>query len=595
MNQDFLGGSGDPDTNAPEKRRSLFTGGDQFETMFDDIISTGDSNQPQVSQPPFASDPSTNATYNKPVYLTPDYQAGQFHNDPSAAAAHHFQSNRHHQRTLSNHSDASSIAVKPGPDGVLISDQASPMYFPVDVSQTTGLEQLTQNFTLLDDTSDLSAASHAHHLDLTGLEFPHDASTSINSPSAPEINFPISDDILHVSSNLDHQNYNNADEQQDFMTTISFPDTSDDVVPFPNATVYPSSTGVLTSEEQEFFSTTSMSSVDNSEIGETGYLSPSVPASHLPSSNASSPGRMRSHSDSSVHSTSSMDPSKLRVQSPSLFLSPGSQAASPGSPSVSQNGYLSPNLAPTNLSAASSPSSGNQLSVPGAEVRRARSTSSSRSRSSSSRSRSRSQTRDYLLELASPSPSSKRVQKHPSVYGCHLCDKRFTRAYNLRSHLRTHTDERPFVCGVCSKAFARQHDRKRHEALHSGEKKFECKGLLSDGSTEWGCGRKFARADALGRHFRTEAGKECIRPLVEEDEKLRFNGDPSVNGGNEVPIYLNDKNSGTPALMLSPPESSSSPATNNNTRGFPTALLQQFPSLSNISWDNTSSNELDDD
>lgn len=592
MNQDFLGGSGEPDTNAPENRRSLFTGGDQFETMFDEIISTDESSQPQAS---FDANPPTTDTYNEPVYLTPDYQAGQFHHDASTAASHHFQGNRHHQRTPSTHSDASSIALKSGPDGALISDQASPMYFPVDVSQTTGLEQLTQNFTLLDDASGLSTASQAHHVELTGLEFPHDASTSITSPSAPEINFPISEDILQVSSNLDQQIYHSPNEQQDFMTTITFPETSDDVTPFPNATVYPSNTGVITNEEQEYFSTTSMSSVDTSEVGEAGYLSPSVPASHFSASNASSPGRMRSHSDSSVHSSSSMDPSKLRVQSPSLFLSPGSQAPSPGSPAISQNGYLSPNLAPTTISAASSPSSGNQLNVPGAEVRRARSTSSTRSRSSSSRSRSRSQTRDYLLELASPSPSSKRVQKHPSVYGCHLCDKRFTRAYNLRSHLRTHTDERPFVCGVCGKAFARQHDRKRHEALHSGEKKFECKGLLSDGRTEWGCGRKFARADALGRHFRTDAGKECIRPLVEEDEKLKINGDPSGNGGNEVPIYLNDKNSGTPALMLSPPESSSSPATNSNTRGFPTALLQQFPSLGNISWDNTSSNELDDD
>ncbi|KAG7664089.1 uncharacterized protein J8A68_002343 [[Candida] subhashii] len=125
--------------------------------------------------------------------------------------------------------------------------------------------------------------------------------------------------------------------------------------------------------------------------------------------------------------------------------------------------------------------------------------------------------REKILELASPNQSSKRTQKHPSIYSCHLCDKRFTRPYNLKSHLRTHTDERPFICSTCGKAFARQHDRKRHEDLHSGEKKYQCRGYLKDGS-QYGCGRRFARADALRRHFQTEAGKQCIRSLMEEEE-----------------------------------------------------------------------------
>lgn len=130
--------------------------------------------------------------------------------------------------------------------------------------------------------------------------------------------------------------------------------------------------------------------------------------------------------------------------------------------------------------------------------------------------------REKMLELASPNQPSKRSQKHPSVYACHLCEKRFTRPYNLKSHLRTHTDDRPFICNVCGKAFARQHDRKRHEDLHTGEKKFQCKGVLKTGEP-YGCGKKFARADALRRHFQTEAGKECIRHLLEEDENERDN------------------------------------------------------------------------
>jgi uncharacterized Zn-finger protein len=92
------------------------------------------------------------------------------------------------------------------------------------------------------------------------------------------------------------------------------------------------------------------------------------------------------------------------------------------------------------------------------------------------------------------------------------CGSTFTRHFNLKGHLRSHNDERPYKClfdgcpkcklqtRCCRKnelndssavvGFARQHDCKRHMLLHEGLRPFECDG----------CGKKFARLDALTRH-----------------------------------------------------------------------------------------------
>ncbi|KIY74421.1 hypothetical protein CYLTODRAFT_484732 [Cylindrobasidium torrendii FP15055 ss-10] len=82
------------------------------------------------------------------------------------------------------------------------------------------------------------------------------------------------------------------------------------------------------------------------------------------------------------------------------------------------------------------------------------------------------------------------------------CGSTFTRRFNLRGHLRSHTEERPYVCQWpgCKKGFARQHDCKRHQALHTAK---------AQANVCLGCKKTFSRLDALNRHLRSEGGQPC--------------------------------------------------------------------------------------
>ncbi|KAG9281628.1 PR domain zinc finger protein 12 [Astyanax mexicanus] len=75
---------------------------------------------------------------------------------------------------------------------------------------------------------------------------------------------------------------------------------------------------------------------------------------------------------------------------------------------------------------------------------------------------------------SSSSSSSSSSSAAASRMRCVICHRGFNSRSNLRSHMRIHTLDKPFVCRFCNRRFSQSSTLRNHVRLHTGERPYKC-------------------------------------------------------------------------------------------------------------------------
>ncbi|XP_071121483.1 zinc finger protein 208-like [Mytilus edulis] len=99
-------------------------------------------------------------------------------------------------------------------------------------------------------------------------------------------------------------------------------------------------------------------------------------------------------------------------------------------------------------------------------------------------------------------------------FSCLICQKRFVKSQNLKSHVRMHTGEKPYECSVCQKKYGSQKSHRDHLHVHSGETPYICDT----------CGKGFSQSTSCKLHQKTHTSfKQYVCEQCGKEFTFKYN------------------------------------------------------------------------